>query len=389
MPPTRALLIFGTRPEALKMATLVQGMQAADDFEPIVAVTGQHREMLDHVLNLFDIKPAFDLDVMRSRQTLAGVTTRVLDRLDPVMTEASPDMVVVQGDTTSTFVGALAGFYHHVPVAHVEAGLRTGNPQSPYPEEMNRRLTSQLTNLHLAPTWTAHDNLASEGVDRSTIVVTGNTIIDALLYTASLPGSGYGEPTLDVLDDDLDQPVLLVTIHRRESWGGAQAGIGRALADIAVAAPELRIVFPIHRNPIVREAILPPLEALPNVHVVEPMGYDDFVRLMQRSSIVLTDSGGIQEEAPSLGKPVLVARDTTERPEAVTAGTVRLVGTDRAAISAGVLELLRDAGVYASMANAVNPYGDGNATPRCLDAIRHFFGRGPAPSPFAANLHRP
>lgn len=384
MSPTRALLIFGTRPEALKMATIVQAMQAADDFDPVVAVTGQHREMLDGVLNLFDIKPSYDLDVMQSRQSLAGVTTRVLDGLDPVMVEASPDMIVVQGDTTSTFVGALAGFYHHVPVAHVEAGLRTGDPQSPYPEEMNRRLTSQLTNLHLAPTWTARNNLTAEGVDSETIVVTGNTIIDSLLHAASLPGSGYGEPTLDVLDDEPDQPVLLVTIHRRESWGDAQAGIGRALADVARAAPEMRIVFPIHRNPIVREAIMPPLQELSNVHVVEPLGYDDFVRLLQRSSIVLTDSGGIQEEAPSLGKPVLVARDTTERPEAVTAGTVRLVGTDRAAITDGVLELLRDPAAYAAMANAVNPYGDGRATPRCLDAIRHYFGRGPAPSPFRA-----
>lgn len=389
MSSMRVLLVFGTRPEALKLATLVQAMEAAADFDPIVAVTGQHREMLDRVLNLFDIKPRFDLDVMQARQSLAGVTTRVLDRLDPIISEVAPDMIVVQGDTTSTFVGALAGFYHHVPVAHVEAGLRTGNPQSPYPEEMNRRLTSQLTSLHLAPTRTAEDNLIAEGVDPGTITVTGNTIIDALLHTASLPGRGYGEPALDVLDDEPDRPVLLVTIHRRESWGDAQADIGRALADIAVAAPELRIVFPIHRNPIVREAILPPLEELPNVHVVEPMGYDDFVRLMQRSSMVLTDSGGIQEEAPSLGKPVLVARDTTERPEAVTAGTVRLVGTDRAVISAGVLELLRDASVFASMANAVNPYGDGHATARCLDAIRHYFGRGPAPSPFAAQPHRP
>jgi UDP-N-acetylglucosamine 2-epimerase (non-hydrolysing) len=382
MTPTKVLLVFGTRPEALKMATLAQAMQVSPDFDPIVAVTGQHREMLDRVLNLFDIKPSYDLDVMKSRQTLAGVTTRVLDRLEPVMTEATPDMIVVQGDTTSTFVGALAGFYHHVPVAHVEAGLRTGNPLSPYPEEMNRRLTSQLTKLHLAPTWAARDNLTGEGVDPGTIVVTGNTIIDALLYTAALPGNGYGEPELDVLDEEPDQPVLLVTIHRRESWGDAQAGIGHALADVARAAPELRIVFPIHRNPIVREAIMPPLADLPNVHIVEPMGYDDFVRLMQRATLVLTDSGGIQEEAPSLGKPVLVARDTTERPEAVDVGTVRLVGTDRTVICGAVLELLRDPVAYAAMANAVNPYGDGHATPRCLDAIRHYFGTGPVPSQF-------
>ena len=378
---TKVLLVFGTRPEALKMAMLVRAMQEAADFEPIVAVTGQHREMLDGVLELFGIKPSYDLDVMQPRQSLAGVTSRVLDGLDPVVTEAAPDMIAVQGDTTSTFVGALAGFYHRIPVAHVEAGLRTGDPQSPYPEEMNRRLTSQLTDLHLAPTGGARANLTAEGVDPSSVVVTGNTIIDALLYTAALDLPGYGEPALDDLDA-VEDPMLLVTIHRRESWGEAQVDIGRALADIARAEPGLRIVFPIHMNPVVREAILPAIADLPNVRVVEPMPYDAFVRLMRRSTLVLTDSGGIQEEAPSLGKPVLVARDTTERPEAVAAGTVRLVGTDRDAIRDGVLTLLRDRDAFAAMANAVNPYGDGEATRRCLDAIRHHFGRAPMPAPF-------
>ena len=380
MPTTKVLLIFGTRPEALKMAPLVRAMQASAGFDPVVAVTGQHREMLDRVLQLFDIRPAHDLDVMQSRQTLADVTARSLERIEPVVDEVRPDMVVVQGDTTSTFVGALAAFYRQIPVAHVEAGLRTGNPRSPYPEEMNRRLTTQLTDLHLAPTATARANLVAEGVDPATIAVTGNTIIDALLYTAARPGD-YGEPSLADLDDS-DEPVLLVTIHRRESWGEAQADIGRALADVARAEPGLRVVFPIHLNPVVREAILPPLAGLRNVRVVEPMPYDAFVRLMQRSTLVLTDSGGIQEEAPSLGKPVLVARDTTERPEAVEAGTVRLVGTDRDAIRDGVLTLVRDRAAYAAMANAVNPYGDGRATPRCLAAIRHHFGHGPAAEPF-------
>jgi UDP-N-acetylglucosamine 2-epimerase (non-hydrolysing) len=378
---TRVLLIFGTRPEALKMAPLVRAMQTAPDFEPVVAVTGQHREMLDRVLELFDIRPTYDLDVMQSRQSLAGVTSRMLTGLDPVVAQAAPDLIAVQGDTTSTFIGALAGFYRQIPVVHVEAGLRTGNPRSPYPEEMNRRLTSQLTDLHLAPTWRPHANLIAEGVDPAAIVVTGNTIIDALLHTAGLDGAGYGEPGLDDLDDD-SGPVLLVTIHRRESWGAAQIDVGRALADVARAEPDLRIVFPIHLNPVVREAILPPLEGLANVRIVEPMPYDGFVRLMQRSTLVLTDSGGIQEEAPSLGKPVLVARDTTERPEAVEAGTVRLVGTDRATIRDGVVALLRDPSAYAAMANAVNPYGDGNAASRCVAGIRHYLGRGPAPEPF-------
>jgi UDP-N-acetylglucosamine 2-epimerase (non-hydrolysing) len=376
----KLLLVFGTRPEALKMAPLVLAMEAAPDIVPVVAVTGQHRAMLDGVLDLFGIRPAFDLDVMESRQTLAGVTSRALDRLAPLVDEVRPDMVVVQGDTTSTFVGALAAFYHHIPVAHVEAGLRTGNTRSPFPEEMNRRLASQLTDLHLAPTATARGNLLAEGARPESVVVTGNTIIDALLRTASMHPE-YDEPALSTLDDN-DAPVLLVTIHRRESWGGPLVEVAQALADIARAEPDLQIVFPIHLNPVVRDAMQPTLAGLPNVRLVEPMAYGGFVRLMQRSTVVLTDSGGIQEEAPSLGKPVLVARETTERPEAVDAGTVRLVGTDRGRIRDGVLELLRDSATYDAMARAVNPYGDGRAAGRCLDAIRFHFGEGPAPDEF-------
>jgi UDP-N-acetylglucosamine 2-epimerase (non-hydrolysing) len=378
---TKVLLVFGTRPEALKMAPLIHAMSDAADFDPVVAVTGQHREMLDSVLDLFGIVPAYDLDVMQSRQSLASLTSRVLDRLEPIVTDLAPDMIAVQGDTTSTFVGALAGFYHQIPVTHVEAGLRTGNALSPYPEEMNRRLTSQLTDLHLAPTNTARANLLADGINADSIVVTGNTIIDALLHTASLDVTGYGDPTLADLDAH-EGPVLLVTIHRRESWGEAQVDIGRALADIARAEPSLQLVFPIHLNPVVRDAILPSLHGLTNVRVVEPLPYDAFVRLMRRCTLVVTDSGGIQEEAPTFGKPVLVARDTTERPEAVAAGTARLVGTDRAAITAGVLDLMRDPAAYAAMANAVNPYGDGQAARRSLGAIRHHLGTGPDPEDF-------
>lgn len=377
----KVLLVFGTRPEALKMAPLVLAMQQADDFEPVVAVTAQHRAMLDRVLELFAIRPAFDLDIMERRQTLAGVTARALERLSPLMDDLQPDVIVVQGDTTSTLVGALIGFYHHVPVVHVEAGLRTGNPRSPYPEEMNRRLTSQLTNLHLAPTWSARSNLLAEGFDGADIVVTGNTVIDALLYAAALDVPDYEEPALSDLDDT-EVPVLLVTIHRRESWGEAMVGVGEALADIARAEPDLQIVFPIHLNPVVRDAMLPALHGLGNVRVVEPMAYGAFVRLMKRCTLVLTDSGGIQEEAPSLGKPVLVARDTTERPEAVDAGTVRLVGTDRERIRASVGELLHDHAAYMAMANAVNPYGDGRAAERSLAAMRWYFRNGPAVDPF-------
>jgi len=363
------------------MAPVVLAMQSTPDFEPLVAVTGQHRAMLDQVLQLFEIRPDFDLDIISDRQTLTAVTTRALERLSPLIEHTRPDLVVVQGDTTSTFVGALAAFYHQVPVAHIEAGLRTGDVHSPYPEEMNRRLTSQLTDLHLAPTSSARDNLLAEGFAADGVVVTGNTIIDTLLAVAAR-ASDYGEPALANLDDN-DDPVLLVTIHRRESWGDRMVAIGQALADIARAEPALRIVFPIHRNPVVREAILPSLDGLPNVHVVEPMPYSGFVRLMQRSSVVLTDSGGIQEEAPSLGKPVLVARDTTERPEAVAAGTVRLVGADRRRIRESVLELLRAPAAYAAMANAVNPYGDGAAAPRCLQAMRFRLNGGKRPAEFA------
>ena len=382
----KPLLVFGTRPEALKLAPLILSMQRAPDFEPIVAVTGQHRVMLDQVLDMFGIRADHDLNIIEPRQTLAHITSSALVRLDSIVGEVGPDLLVVQGDTTSTFVGALAGFYHQVPVAHVEAGLRTGDVRAPYPEEMNRRLTSQLTDLHLAPTGTARDNLLREGVAPDQIVVTGNTIIDALLDVVPRT-SGFGDPALSYLDDESFR-VLLVTIHRRESWGEPMVGIGEALADIARAEPDVHIVIPIHRNPVVREAILPAIDGLPNVRVVEPLSYLAFVRLMQRSTLVLTDSGGIQEEAPSLGKPVLVARETTERPEAVQAGTVRLVGTDRSTIGAAALSLLRDPVEYAAMANAVNPYGDGHAAARCLDAIRCYFGEASGVAEFQPDTER-
>ena len=285
-------------------------------------------------------------------------------------------MVLVQGDTTTTFVGALAAFYHQVPVAHIEAGLRTGSRYSPYPEEINRRLTSQLTSLHLAPTRSARDNLVAEGIARDHILVTGNTVIDALLWTRDRAPE-YDEPSLADLDKH-NGPVLLVTAHRRESWGEALVEVGQAIADVARLEPDLVVVLPVHRNPVVRESLLPELGALQNVLVVEPMSYGGFVRLMARSTIILTDSGGIQEEGPSLGKPVLVMRETTERPEAVEAGTVRLVGTNRIAIREAIRLLLHDDVAYDAMARAVNPYGDGRAAPRVVAGIAHFFGQGGA-----------
>ena len=376
----KVMVVFGTRPEAVKLAPIILALAESEHFVPFVAVTAQHREMLDQVTGLFGIEPDADLDIMRPRQTLAEITTRALTGLDELVAQVQPDAMMVQGDTTTTFVGALAAHYHQVPVVHVEAGLRTFNRYSPFPEEMNRRLTSQLTSLHLAPTPASCANLVAEGVERPSIVVTGNSVIDALLWTVD-KRIAYDDPKLDVLDTD-GRRVLLVTAHRRESWGERMVGVGRALGRLARDEPDLLVVLPVHRNPTVREALLPPLDSLPNVIVTEPIGYGGFARLIDRSHVVLTDSGGVQEEAPSLGKPVLVMRENTERPEAVTAGTARLVGTDEDRIVAEVTALLHDEASYGAMANAVNPYGDGHAAPRSVAAMAHLFGLGPAAHEF-------
>lgn len=374
------MVVFGTRPEAIKVAPLIQALRRSPSFEPIVAVTAQHREMLDQVLDLFGIEPDFDLNIIEPRQTLTDVTTRALSRLSPLMNEVAPDMVVVQGDTTTTFVGALAAFYHQIPVAHMEAGLRTWQRYSPFPEEVNRSLTTRLANLHLAPTSTSRRNLLQEGVSANDIIVTGNTVIDALLWTVDAR-VGYDDPVLEEIERE-GRRILLVTAHRRESWGEGMKAIGSALRGIALDEPGLRIVFPIHRNPVVRETIVPMIDDLPNVTITEPLAYGSFARLLDSADIVLTDSGGVQEEAPSLGKPVLVMRDTTERPEAVEAGTVKLVGTDATTVWSSVMTLLRDPHVYRAMATAVNPYGDGRAAARTISAIRHFFKAGPRPEEF-------
>jgi len=374
----RIMVVFGTRPEAIKLAPVVQALDRAPGFEPIVAVTAQHREMLDQVLDTFGILPQHDLNILKDRQTLTDVTVRALEGMTPVIEQERPDAVIVQGDTTTTFVGALAAFYQRVPVIHVEAGLRTRDPYSPYPEEINRRLTTQLTALHLPPTTMSKRNLLLEGVDESRVVVTGNTVIDALLWTVEQPLAA-GADVLTGLDG---KRVVLVTAHRRESWGPAMEGVGRALAAIARTEPDVEIVFPMHRNPRVREAIVPSVEGLPNVRLLEPLPYAPFAHLMRRADLILTDSGGIQEEGPSLGKPVLVMRDTTERPEAIVAGTARLVGTDEHVVSGAVRTLLHDADAYAAMANAVNPYGDGEAARRTVEALGHFFGDGPCPDEF-------
>ncbi|WP_271403646.1 non-hydrolyzing UDP-N-acetylglucosamine 2-epimerase [Kocuria palustris] len=372
--PLTVMPIYGTRPEAIKMAPIVKALQDSDEFQCVVTVTGQHREMLDQVNEIFDITPDHDLNIIRPRQTLNGVLTRTVEGLDAIFEHNAPDAVVVQGDTTTSTAGAIAAFYRGIPVIHAEAGLRSFDLFSPFPEEANRKMTSQITSLHLAPTDISKRNLTAESINGDDIVVTGNTVIDALHHTVAqqLP---FTDPALEELAAS-GRRVLLVTTHRRENQGDAMRGVGRALARIARDEPELTIVLPAHRNPVVREAVLPALEGLDNVLVTEPLAYGEFTRMLAVADVVLTDSGGVQEEAPSLGKPVLVMRENTERPEAVTAGTVKLIGTDEERIVEEVSTLLHNEAIYTSMANAVNPYGDGRAADRTVAAIAHMFGLG-------------
>ncbi|MEU6365265.1 UDP-N-acetylglucosamine 2-epimerase (non-hydrolyzing) [Streptomyces sp. NPDC046931] len=377
----RIMTVYGTRPEAIKMAPVVEALRASDHFEPLVAVTGQHRSMLDQVNRLFGIEPDHDLGILSAGQTLTDITTRTLERLRPVLDKEQPDAVLVQGDTTTTLAGALAAFYQKTPVVHLEAGLRTRSTYSPYPEEMNRRLTTRLADLHLAPTSGARHNLLREGVDQHSVVVTGNTVIDALLRTLDRTAGRLSDTTVRFLEAD-PRRVLLVTAHRRESWGEGMQSIGDALARLATLHPDLLVVFPIHRNPAVRAAVVPKVAGLENVRVVEPLDYEGFAHLMNGAHLILTDSGGVQEEGPSLGKPVLVMRETTERPEGVAAGTVALVGTDTGRIVTEVTRLLRDPVAYARMAQAVNPYGDGRAAERTVQALGHWFGLCDAPADF-------
>lgn len=368
----KTLCIFGTRPEAIKMAPLVLALAADERFEAKVCVTGQHREMLDQVLGLFSIIPDFDLNIMKPGQDLTDVTTAILQGMKDVLSEFKPDIVLVHGDTATTFAASLAAYYQQIPVAHVEAGLRTGNLYSPWPEEGNRKLTGSLAKLNFAPTETSRDNLLREGVSIENIVVTGNTVIDALLDVvkrldqdsdllaqASAP-SAFLDPS---------RKLILVTGHRRESFGDGFERICQALMEVAQQHPDVDIVYPVHLNPNVREPVNRLLNGISNIHLIAPLDYLPFVHMMTRSHIILTDSGGIQEEAPSLGKPVLVMRDTTERPEAVSAGTVKLVGTNTSDIVRELNRLLVDTTAYRDMSYAHNPYGDGNACQRILEAL--------------------
>ncbi|HKT98702.1 MAG TPA: UDP-N-acetylglucosamine 2-epimerase (non-hydrolyzing) [Paraburkholderia sp.] len=369
----KVLLTFGTRPEAIKMAPLVQRLRRDPDLDCKVCVTGQHREMLDQVLALFDIQPDFDLNVMKRGQDLYGVTTSILSGMSGVLERAQPDMVLVHGDTTTTMAATLAAFYRRIAVGHVEAGLRTGNLFSPWPEEANRKLTGALAVLHFAPTVRARQNLLREGVSEDSIVVTGNTVIDALLHVrerlaSDVPLRAEAQRVLPKLD--AGRRMVLVTGHRRESFGDGFERICTALAQLAHGYPDVDIVYPVHLNPSVREPVNRLLTGIANVHLIEPLDYLPFVSLMDRAHLILTDSGGIQEEAPSLRKPVLVMRDTTERQEAIDAGVVQLVGTEVRAIVEGVSRLLDDREAYAAMSRGDNPYGDGRACDRIADALK-------------------
>lgn len=373
MPPA-VMAVYGTRPEAIKMAPIVRGLARSRELECRVVVTGQHRSMLDQVNTTFGISPIEDLDIFAHGQGLEAVTARTLERLTPVLESYSPDLVLVQGDTTSAFAAGLSAYYLKIPVAHVEAGLRTPTIWSPFPEEGNRRLLTRIASLHLAPTPASARNLVREGVDPASIVVTGNSVIDAFLEVSG-SGDSFRDPVLAASPLD-GRPVIVVTSHRRESRGEPMARTARALARLAKQEPDVLIVLPLHANPRVREVFTPLLAGLANVLLTEPLEYTDFCRLTAMSTLILTDSGGVQEEAPSIGKPVLVLRDETERPEAVDAGTVKLVGTDEDRIVAEVTRLLHDASAYAAMASAVNPYGDGRAASRSVAAVEHFFGLG-------------
>jgi UDP-N-acetylglucosamine 2-epimerase (non-hydrolysing) len=362
----KVLSVFGTRPEAIKMAPLVNLLSSTAGIESKICVTAQHREMLDAVLDLFKIRPDYDLNLMRHGQSLSALSAAALNALDTVLKTERPDLLLVHGDTTTTLMGSLAAFYNRLPCGHVEAGLRTAHKYAPYPEEMNRRLSGALADWHFAPTRAAADNLLAEAIAEERIFITGNTVIDALLATVDRPCdlSGLG---LDAVD--WQRRVLLLTCHRRENWGQPMARIFAAVAALLHDFSDIEVVYPVHRNPRIRAQVAEHLSGLPRLHICEPLSYLPFCHVMQRCHLLLTDSGGLQEEAPALGKPVLVLREVTERPEAIAAGTARLAGVERDAVYAAAAALLQDEGEYQAMAQAVNPYGDGHAAERIRDII--------------------
>lgn len=374
MATVKVMTIYGTRPEAIKVATVIDALERDDRFESVAVVTGQHREMLDQVNRMFGIEPKHDLDLMQAGQPLNGIVSRAIAGIDELIVAEQPDAVVVQGDTSTAMAAAIAAFNRQVTVVHLEAGLRTGDIDSPFPEEANRKLISQVAKLHLAPTKGSRANLLHESTDPASIAVTGNTVIDALLDASSWDTVPSDSAVVGALESG--RRIILATTHRRENLGDSMNAIGRALAKIATDHPDVIVILPIHRNPAVREAVLPHLEDIENVVVTEPLPYAEFTKVMAAAHLVISDSGGVQEEAPSLGKPVLVLRDNTERPEAVDAGTVRLVGTDYDRIVFEVNHLLTDSAAFDAMANAVNPYGDGKASLRAVAAIAELTGVG-------------
>lgn len=372
MKPIKVMTVFGTRPEAIKMAPIILAMQQRpDEFTPITVVTAQHREMLDQVLNIFHIQPDYDLNIMRPKQTLSGITTRVLTQLDEVLDDAQPDIVLVHGDTTTTFAASVSAFYHQTKLGHVEAGLRTWNKYSPYPEEMNRQLTDILSDLYFAPTTLSRDNLLKQAHPTSQIYVTGNTAIDALKQTVS---EQYHHDVLDQVQ--AGHRLILLTMHRRENQGAPMHAVFKAVRQVVEAHDDVEVIYPVHLSPAVQAVAHEELDGMARIHLIDPLDVVDFHNLAARSYFIMTDSGGVQEEAPSLNKPVLVLRDTTERPEGVTNGTLKLVGTDPSRVATAMESLLTDEDTYQRMAQAKNPYGDGRASERILAAIQATFDGG-------------
>ena len=382
MEKIRVMSVFGTRPEAIKMAPLVKELQSREEIESICCVTAQHREMLDSVMQVFDLTADKDLDIMSPRQTLSGITTKCLIGMDDAIEELKPDLILVHGDTTTTFAGALSAFYHKVRVGHVEAGLRTYDKYSPYPEEMNRKMVTAIADLYFCPTVNNRANLEAEGI-HDNIFVTGNTVIDAI-HTTVKADYQFSTPVLNELDYE-NKKIVLVTCHRRENYGEPMRAIMTALHDLALRHEDVELVYPVHLSPVVQEAAKTYLGGMERVHLIEPLSANEMHNLMARCYMVMTDSGGLQEEAPSLGKPVLVLRKETERPEAVHAGTVKLCGVEYDDVLRMAEELITDEEAYRKMAHAVNPYGDGHACKRIADAILWFYGKGERPADYLAN----
>jgi len=379
MTKLKVMTVFGTRPEAIKMAPVVNALKKrSDEFDTVTVVSAQHRQMLDQVLDIFNIIPDYDLDIMQQRQTLSGITARVITKLDDVINETKPDVILVHGDTTTTFAASISAFYHQVTIGHVEAGLRTWQKYSPYPEEMNRQLTDVLSDIYFAPTAQSKANLLKDNHSAENVFITGNTAIDALKQTVN---KDYNHDILNKIEKG--HRIILVTMHRRENQGEPMKRVFKVMRDVVDSHPDVEIIYPVHLNPVVQEAAESILGRHPRIHLIEPLDVVDFHNLAARSYLIMTDSGGVQEEAPSLGKPVLVLRDTTERPEGVTAGTLRLVGTTPTIVRTAMIELLDNSEAYEKMAQAKNPYGDGKAAERILDSIAYYFKiSGEHPSEF-------